>query len=207
MKNRSVFLAIAAVLVAVGLASCASTAKEIPLEKRLVVAVAGVEGAPVASSSWDEALVGELLKAKRLRVMERSRLDALLKENELSLSALSDSAGRKKMFSVIGADGILLVSVTEIREYAGKESSDITGWWSDVSLGIEAKVSARLASVSSGEILAASNASGKAEAGKFNGAMGLYTVNKSRDELVVEAVSKALQSVARSIARSAPARE
>lgn len=206
MKHRSALVALAAVAAAFVLASCASMAKGIPFESRLIVAVAGVEGAPPSAGSLDQALAAELVRTQRVRVMERSRLDALLEENALSLSALSDSAARPKMFSIIGADGILFVNVAETREYSGKTTDSVTGWWSDVSLGIEAKVAARLVSVSTGEILAAANASSRAEAGQFKGSMGLSTVVKSREELVAEAVSTAVTSVARSIARSAPAK-
>jgi len=203
VKKRDVFVALAALV----LSSCAGMAKEIPYESRLIVAVAGVESALPSSGSWDDALVAELLKTKRLRVIERSRLDALLKENELSLSELSDAAARPKMLSVLGADGILFVNVTDIREYSGKTTDAVTGWWSDVSLGIEAKVAARLVSVSTGEVLAASAASGKAEAGKFSGAMGIETVDKGKDELTAEAVSKAIVSLARAIARAVPEKQ
>jgi curli biogenesis system outer membrane secretion channel CsgG len=123
---------------------------------------------------------------------------------ELSLSGLGDPQARPKMLSVTGADAILFVKVTDLRDYSGRWDDATTGWWGDVSLGIEAKVAARLVSVSSGEVLAASAASGKAEAGTFSGAMGESRVDKGREELTAEAIEASLQALSDKLSRSAP---
>lgn len=197
----------AALLLALIAASCASAPKELPPESRLVVALAGIENAPPSNKSWDEELVSELLKTKRFRVIERAKLDALLAENELTLSSLGDTGADQKMLSVTGADAILFAKVTDIREYSGRWDDAVTGWWGDVSLGIEAKVAARLVSVANGEVLAAGEVAGKAEAGKFLGAMGPSVVDKSRADLTSEAIAASLEALAQKISRDAPPRK
>ncbi len=204
MKINSIQAVLAALLVTIIAVACESAPKALPPESRLVVAVAGIENAPASAKSWDETLVSGLLKTLRFRVIERAKLDALLAENELSLSSLGDATAAPKMLSVTGADAILFAKVTDIREYSGRWDDAVTGWWGDVSLGIEAKVAARLVSVANGEVLAATEVSGKAEAGNFSGAMGPSVVDKSREDLTSEAIAASLEVLAQKIARDAP---
>jgi curli biogenesis system outer membrane secretion channel CsgG len=207
VRSRYIAAAPAALLVVLALASCAST-PDIPEEKRLMVAVAAVENAPAGSTtSWDDELIARLVKTRRFRVMERAKLEALLQENQLTLSDLGDTTAKPKALAAIGADAVLLAKVTQVREYSGKTTDATTGWWSDVSLGIEVRVTGRLVSVTTSEILAASEGMGTAEAGKFSGAMGESTVDKPREALVAEAASWAFEALARQLARSAPARQ
>jgi curli biogenesis system outer membrane secretion channel CsgG len=195
-------LALAATLL-----SCASAPQDLPMENRLILAVASVEGAPEAGpQAWEDIIIAELAKSKRLRVMERSRLDALLQENELALSDLASPGHSSAALAVLGVDAVLLSAVTEIREYSGRTDDAITGWWDDVSLGIEVSVSGRIASVSSSEILAMASASAKAAAGTFFGAMGESTLTASREDLEAQALSEALRILADRIARDSPQR-
>jgi hypothetical protein len=133
-------------------------------------------------------------------------LDALLSENELTMSALGDVSAGPVFLQAIGADAVLFTKVTEIREFAGKTTDAVTGWWDDVSLGIEAKLSARLASATTGEILAAASSSAQAAAGTFFGAMGETKVDKDRDVLVGEAISEAVVRLADELSRRVPAK-
>jgi curli biogenesis system outer membrane secretion channel CsgG len=203
--NKQIFLvgllSLGAVLFSV---SCASQ-PEVPLGQRLIVAIPDLEGVPEAAiGSWVETLVTALVETRRFRVIERSRLDALLDENELSMSALADPGANSKVLGLIGADAVLLVRVGEIHEYSGLTSSQVTGWWSDVSLGVEVPISARLVSTGSGEILVAATSSGRAESGTFSGALGISTVDKTRNALVADALNSALTSVAYQLGRQAP---
>jgi len=187
--------------------SCATAPAELPIENRLILAVASVEGAPEpGSQAWEDIIITELAKSRRLRVMERSRLDALLEENELALSDLASPGQSSAALAVLGVDAVLLSSVTEIREYSGRTDDAITGWWDDVSLGIEVSVSGRIASISSSEILATASASAKAAAGTFFGAMGESTITASREDLQTQALAEALSILANRIARVSPQR-
>jgi len=88
------------------------------MEQRLIVAIPDLEGAPDSGSgAWEETLVTTLIETRRFRVIERSRLDTLLDENELSMSALADPGANPKVLGLIGADAVLLVRVGETREY------------------------------------------------------------------------------------------
>jgi curli biogenesis system outer membrane secretion channel CsgG len=189
------------------LLSCASAPQELPVENRLILAVASVEGAPAAGAqAGEDILIAALAKSGRLRVMERSRLDALLKENELALSDLASPGRADAALAVLGVDAVLLSSVTGISEYSGFTKDAITGWWDDVSLGIEVSVAGRIASIKSSEILATASASAKAAAGTFFGAMGQSTVTASREDLQAQALSEALKILADRIARGSPQR-
>lgn len=196
-------LALGAVLFA---ASCASQ-PEVPMEQRLIVAIPDLEGAlDAGNGSWEETLVTALMETRRFRVIERSRLDALLEENELSMSALADPGSNPKVLGLIGADAVLLVRVGETREYSGLVNDQVTGWWSDVRLGVEVAISARLVSTASGEILVAASSSGQAESGTFSGALGISTVDKPGNVLVAEALNHALTNLAYQLGRQAPAK-
>jgi curli biogenesis system outer membrane secretion channel CsgG len=199
-------------LVALLTASCTTQSRfsigfppEVPIEQRLIVAVPDLEGTPDAgNTSWEDALVTALIQTRRFRIIERSRLDALLDEHELSMSSLANPGAASRVFGLLGADAVLLVRVGEIREYSGLINNQITGWWSDVSLGVEVSVSARLVSTTSGEILVAASSSGQAESGTFSGALGISTVDKPRNTLIADALKSALTSLAYQLGRQAP---
>lgn len=207
--GSSVLATAALVLLAIpcALMSCASAPPDIPPEQRLIVAVAPLAAAPQSPvRPWEDELTADLVKTNRVRVIERARLEAILDENQLAMSALGDPAANTKALSVIGADAVLITTVAGVREYSGKTTDEVTGWWSDVSLGIEVKASGRLVSTTTGEVLVAADSTGKAEAGTFYGAMGESTVDKSRDDLVGDAVSDALAALVRQIAKVVPAK-
>jgi curli biogenesis system outer membrane secretion channel CsgG len=169
------------------------------------VAIPDLEGAPDAGNgSWEETLVTALLETRRFRIIERSRLDALLDENELAMSTLAAPGANPEAFGLLGADAVLLVRVGEIREYAGLVNDQITGWWSDVKLGVEVQVSARLVSTATGEILLAASSAGQSESGTFSGALGISTVDKPRNTLIADALKSALTSLAYQLGRQAP---
>ena len=204
MKKYASLIGLLAIGAALLSTSCASQ-PEVPMEQRLIVAIPDLEGAPEAGNgSWEETLVTALLGTRRFRVIERSRLDTLLDENELSMSALADPGANPKILGLIGADAVLLVRVGETREYSGLTHDQVTGWWSDVSLGVEVPVSARLVSTATGEVLVAASASGQAESGTFSGALGTSVVDKPRNALVADALNDALTSLAYQLGRQTP---
>jgi len=116
---------------------------------------------------WDEKvgaaaqdmLITELVKSKQFRVIERERLDAIMKEKGLALSGDIDPKTAMKIGKLLGAEYLIAGSITEF----GKTEKGARGAWG---IGFGAKkvefvsaIDARLFSVSTGEILWADSAS------------------------------------------------
>lgn len=108
-----------------------------------------------------DMLITELVKSKQFRVVERERLDAIMKEKGLVLSGDIDPSTAMKIGKLLGAEYLIAGSVTEF----GKTEKGARGAWG---IGFGAKkvefvsaIDARLFSVNTGEILWADSASEK----------------------------------------------
>ncbi|MEJ5165703.1 MAG: CsgG/HfaB family protein [Thermoanaerobaculia bacterium] len=108
-----------------------------------------------------DMLITELVKSKQFRVIERERLDAIMKEKGLVLSGDIDPSTAMKIGKLLGAEYLIAGSVTEF----GKTEKEARGAWG---IGFGAKktefvsaLDARLFSVNTGEILWADSASEK----------------------------------------------
>lgn len=108
-----------------------------------------------------DMLITELVKSKNFRVIERERIDAIMKEKGLVLSGDIDPTTAMKIGKLLGAEYLIAGSVTEF----GKTEKGARGAWG---IGFGAKkvefvsaLDARLFSVNTGEILWADSASEK----------------------------------------------
>jgi curli biogenesis system outer membrane secretion channel CsgG len=165
---------------AVLLASCVSAfAGSIAFEDRAIAAVMpfsyNVEEHPEYAKSISglaDALSVDLLKTEKIRLVERSKVDTVLKEVMLGQSGVIDSAKATEAGKMLGAKQVIVGSVIalSIREEGRsvKIAEKTTRW-------VEISVEARLIDVETGELLAAGKASNKvssAEKHAFGGKIG-----------------------------------
>lgn len=152
MRNLVViFLAIAAV-------SCSSVSyKPLPHKDRLLVAVGEVEnrtGNVMFNSAVAESVsnyIHSLHTTQCFRVIERHRLNELLKEHRLSMTGLVDESQGRRIGKILGVDAILYLTLS-----SAKYNRDEQRAGSAVSIEekLAITVDARLVAVETGEILA-----------------------------------------------------
>lgn len=85
-----------------------------------------------------EELVTRLFKTKKLKVIERQRLDKVIAEQKLSLTDVIEASSAKRIGRILGVDAIVAGTISE--------------------LGSNFKINARIISTETGELLAAAGA-------------------------------------------------
>lgn len=166
-------------LLAVGFVCFPLCAGEIPFENRPVAAIMPfayhVEEYPQYEKSVSgiaDALAVDLLKTNKVRLLERSRIDAVLKEIMLGQTGAVDSEKAARAGKQLGAQQVILGSIValSIREEGRsvKIAEKTTRW-------VEIEAEARLVDVETGELLATGKAVGKAKSAEkhaFGGKIG-----------------------------------
>jgi len=61
-------------------------------------------------------MISELDENGRFRVIERERLESLLKESEFSLSDLADSSNAAEIGKLLGVDALCFTNIAEVNE-------------------------------------------------------------------------------------------
>jgi len=200
VKERILLLATAVVLFSVGL-----FAGEIPFEKRPVAAIMPfcyhVEAYPEYEKSVSgiaDALAVDLLKTNKVRLLERSRVDAVIKEIMLGQTGMIDSGKAAQVGRQLGAQQVILGSIValSVREEGRsvKIAEKTTRW-------VEIEAEARLVDVETGELLAAGKAVGKAKSSEkhaFGGKIGELATPES---LVQKALTGLGEKLAKDLAK------
>ncbi len=211
---------IAAIIVPLLLAACgpaldnsAPAMRELspwPFENRYLTAVF-----PFAYHGQDEKLTGvasalpdicvdELFRTRRFRIVERSRIDAVLKEIGLSQSGVIDDSRAGSIGKQLGAELILVGSVEEIRPISKRESIGIA--WKE-SRGFEVSLKGRLIDIARGEVIAVARATAR-EVQTKKMAMGTSTGEIAADKtLINRAMQKAAAAMINDLAANAPMKE
>ncbi len=147
-------------LIALYLTAC-STMEEYKVNQRYLVAVL-----PFNNQSGDKAndtmlpvardtMISELHRHKRMRLIERERMDAILKEQELSATGLTDSNRAIKLGKLLNVDAVMLGSIASV---SSAHSPDKT---------LAVVMSARVISVNTGEILSTAQTTSNVDEVKF----------------------------------------
>jgi curli biogenesis system outer membrane secretion channel CsgG len=131
----------------------------VSFEKRIMIAVGDIQNHTDNRKydSFMESLSGnliyELQTTQCFRLIERQRLQSLLKEVNLSMTGLVDPTKTREVGRLLGVDAILFVNLASVN-YSSKKSS--TGFAKSETETIEVSMDARLVKVETGEILSAS---------------------------------------------------
>ncbi|MBN2522868.1 MAG: hypothetical protein JXB24_06315 [Bacteroidales bacterium] len=124
------------------------------------IAVAPFEDAPgiLAKGSGKvvaDVMVTQLLTLNKYQVIERSQLQKVLSEHNLSQSGVIDAVTAQEVGKILGVDAVIIGSVTEYQMKKGHVPLYVTNIQTR---GYTVGASARIVSVESGEILFSSTA-------------------------------------------------
>ena len=161
---RKVFLGMVFVL-----SSCYSVSKiqmanlqSIPRDERLLIAVVDFENGTGEENNKElvEGIYGKMLnefnQTGRFRLLERKRLESVLKELKLHVTGLVDPENAKQVGQMLGVSAMLFGELSVVKYERNKQSIFIM--WTEGEK-TEVSIDARLVDVESGEILATSRAS------------------------------------------------
>lgn len=152
------------------------------------------------ASAAQDVFVTELVKTGQFRVVERERLDALIAEQDLSLSGDVDSNTAVQAGKLLGVKYFLTGAITE---YGTKETSgSSSGVGGLPSFGFKSKkftaaMNARIIDTETGEIIWADEASNSAKATKVRvaGTGGGTDSNAMFDKVLKPTVQDLVQSI------------
>jgi curli biogenesis system outer membrane secretion channel CsgG len=206
----------AALILSLFIVSCSSSPVKVPFEKRLKIAVGDFQNQS-GDKLYNDLMysptgnfIYELNRFGTFRIIERERLSSILNEYKLSMTGLIDPAKGKEVGKILGVDAILYVNLTSVqydvdekkfdtKEIASKVEShkvaEISGLTADEELTVT--VDARLISVSTGEVIAASKYENKVE-NSYSAVTGIASKGSKMERR--EAVKKILDESAHKLA-------
>ncbi|MBU1053587.1 MAG: CsgG/HfaB family protein [Proteobacteria bacterium] len=109
------------------------------------------------SNKLVDLTLDELLESKRFRAIERSRIDAVLKEIQLSQTGIIDEKAANRIGKQLGAEMILVGNLISIKPTMSRDSMGIM--WQETR-GFEISLQGRIINVETGEIMASAKATG-----------------------------------------------
>jgi len=134
--------------------------------------------------------VVELFNTKRFRIVERSRIDAVLDEIKLSQQGITEDKMASEIGKQVGAEMVSIGVLTAIKPI---KKRDTVGIASIVAEGFEVTLQGRLIDISRGEVIAVGQADG-VEIHKERMAMGAKTGSIAPEEtLLNRALEKAVK--------------
>lgn len=165
------------VFIAIVLTSCSSVSyKPLPHQDRFLVAVGEVEnrtGNVMFNSAVTDSAsnyIHHLHATQCFRVIERHRLNELLKEHRLSMTGLVDESQGRRIGKILGVDAILYLTLSSAKYNKDEQKA---GSAVSVEETLEIVIDARLVSVETGEIFASAAYSAVEEAKVQNIGTGL----------------------------------
>jgi len=136
--------------------------------------------------------VVELFNTKRFRIVERSRIDAILDEIALSQKGVTEDKMASEIGQQVGAEMVLVGVLSAIKPF---KKRDTIGVASIVAQGFEVTLQGRLIDLAKGEVVAVGQASGM-EVQKEHMAMGAKTGSVAPEEaLLNRALEKAVKQL------------
>lgn len=133
----------------------------IPRDKRHLIAVldfANKTGDPendeLANGIYAK-IINELNKTSRFRIIERKRIESVLKELNLQMTGLVDDKETKQLGKLLGADALLFGDLSAVKYSQNKQTIFIV--WTE-GRKTEVSINARIVNTETGEILATSYA-------------------------------------------------
>ncbi len=193
------------------------TIAQVPAAQKKRIAVLDFDGGAVggnpfasgflnqgASKGISDMIVGKLVEGGTYRVIERSRIDQILKEQDLGASGRVDSDTAARIGKLLGVEAVLTGSITQFnvekREAGGGGFFGIGG--STKTSNAVVQISARLIDTETGEIIATAN--GKGDADQSNSTVSIFGLgggssNSNDDTLLRLAADKAVAQVVATI--------
>lgn len=148
-----------------------------------------------------ERIVSQLLQTQRMRMIERGKINALLKEHALAQKGVVDFKNAKKIGKMLSADALLIGTLVGIDTY--QDTKTFIG--SETLYRAKVSLSARIINVESSEVLA----SGSAEAtvsGTESEFAGVASGNIDKQTIVNTAFKRAVDELSYKLGSLMPAK-
>ncbi len=149
-----------------------------------------------------EGLVSRLLEGERLRLIERTQINSLLKEHEIAQKGIVDFNQAKKIGKMLSADALLLGTLAVVQSSMGETQSFGR---TQSTYTVEVELNGRVIDVETSEVLASATVRAKAE-GKETEFAGRREGNIDKPRLHEEAIQKSIAELARRISEQVPAK-
>lgn len=171
----------------------------------------GLYGKNGASRGISNLLTNELVKDGTYVLVERSKIDAILAEQNLGASGRIEPTTAAQIGRVLGVDAVLIGSITQFHIEEQSKGGSIGGFFG---LGGKQKtqlatvqLSTRLVSTATGEILTAAEGTGQADKSGGRGrifGIGVDSNSDSSERLLGEASGQAVDKIVSQLAAVAP---
>jgi curli biogenesis system outer membrane secretion channel CsgG len=156
-----------------------------------------------------DILVNKLFESGNFRVIERSKLDAILAEQNLGASGRLDASTAAQIGKILGVDTVLIGSITAFNIERGSGGVSIPGFGrvGGGQTSANVKLNVRLVNTSTAEILATAEGSGQSSDGSGAVSIRGYSVDtSSRKEatLLTNATVGAIDQVVQQLNSNSP---
>ncbi|NJR39155.1 MAG: penicillin-binding protein activator LpoB [Leptolyngbyaceae cyanobacterium CSU_1_4] len=164
-------------------------------------------GAP--SQGVSDLLTNKLVEGDAYTLIERSRIQAVLQEQNLALSGRIDASTAAQVGRILGADAVVIGSVTRYNLNAGSSGVSVLGIGTNRRRDTaEVQLTARLVNTTTSEIIATAQGNGEARQG--SGAVSVLGVNvgsdhNNSDELLSNAAQIAVEQLSSELTTKAAA--
>ncbi len=201
MKN--LVIVVTAVLIAISSCSTGRSVKPIEFKNRLLIAVADFQNI-TKDPEYDELLepfngnfIFALQKTQCFRLVERKRLQDLLKEHQLNMTGLTDFSKSQEIGKLLGVDAILMGNLVAVNHRSEVSKAGIAKMETEY---INVILDARIVSIKTGEILASAKSESSFK-NTFKSLGDLKTGEKADKRLLVkQVIDKAADEISRELA-------
>lgn len=161
------------------------------------------------SKGVSDLITNSLVKDGTYTIIERSRIDQILKEQNLGASGRIEAATAAQIGRALGADVLIIGSVTRFNLESNTSGGSFLGFGSTTTSSVaEVKLTARFVSTTTGEIVAVAEGEGKADQSdssvSIGGLGGGGSTTSNTDKLLSSAAEKAVSQIVTQLSGAAP---
>ncbi|WP_404787120.1 CsgG/HfaB family protein [Altericista sp. CCNU0014] len=165
-------------------------------------------GGDGASKGISNLLTNQLVKEGSYILIERSRIDAVLAEQNLGASGRIEPTTAAQIGRILGVDAVLIGAVTKFDMEDKSKGFSFGGIFGGSRKQIATvQIAARLINTATGEILTVAEGTGQSEQKDATGGVGLFGTTSSSDSrgrVLGEAAEKAVAAVSTQLVAAAP---
>jgi curli biogenesis system outer membrane secretion channel CsgG len=165
-------------------------------------------GGVAPSQGVSDLLTNKLVDGGAYTLIERSRIEAVLQEQNLALSGRIDASTAAQVGRILGADAVVIGSVTRYNLNQGSNGVSVLG----IGVGrrrdsAEVELTARLVNTTTSEIMATAQGTGEARQGSggvsVGGLVNVESDNNNTDELLSNAAQAAVEQLSAQLTEKA----
>jgi len=149
-----------------------------------------------AGRKVSESLLVELVRSGKFDVVEREQIEKAVKEQRFSSSGLVDPSNASEIGKISGVDYLIIGTIETNVQSKATATNNLLFIQKTNTLSMNVKIAAKLVNTTSGSVVSAEEAQGKAESKSTSNEFHKGEENKSLDVLFGEASKPALGRIA-----------